>query len=75
MGDPNFDFLILYFVKPHQKHDRIHKETKVMGATRFIVAGSRAAILINLVMGADINQDYFLFVDHHFKADPIVDID
>ena len=31
--------------------------------------------LINLVMGADINQDYFLFGDHHFKADPIADID
>ena len=30
----------LHFIKPHQKHDRIHKETNVMDGTRFIVAGS-----------------------------------
>jgi imidazolonepropionase-like amidohydrolase len=28
-----------YFIKPHQKHDRIHREMNVMGGTRFIVAG------------------------------------
>ena len=45
MGDPNFDSLILYFIKPHQrcdsesslpdhmrKHDRIRKETKYQWA-------------------------------------------
>ena len=26
-------------------------------------------------MGADINQDYFVFGDHHFKADPVADVD
>jgi len=31
--------------------------------------------LINLIMGAYINQDYFPFGNHHFKADPATDID
>jgi len=39
------------------------------------VEQAEESTLINSVMGADINQDYFLFGDHHFKSDPVADID